>query len=58
MKQHLVYSGGSGSQITLSPLGQEVVAELGDQGLILKENWDPDMKLRMKVAEVVRKENT
>jgi len=43
------------SQITLSPLGQEVVAELGDKGLELKEKWDPDMKIRMKVAEVVQK---
>lgn len=41
------------SQITLSPLGQEVVAELGDAGVRLKEGWDPDMKIRMKVAEVV-----
>jgi HAD superfamily hydrolase (TIGR01484 family) len=43
------------SQITLSPLGQEVVAELGDEGLKLKETWDPDMKIRMKVAEIVQK---
>ncbi len=43
------------SQITLSPLGQEVVAELGNRGLELKENWDPDMKIRMKVADVVQK---
>lgn len=43
------------SQITLSPLGQEVVAELGDKGLELKESWDPDMKIRLKVAEVVQK---
>lgn len=43
------------SQITLSPLGQEVVAELGDAGVELKESWDPDMTLRLKVAEVVSK---
>ena len=42
------------SQITLSPLGQEVVAELGDRGLELKESWDPDMKIRMKVANAVQ----
>lgn len=42
------------SQITLSPLGQEVVAELGDKGLELKGNWDPDMNIRMKVADVVQ----
>lgn len=44
------------SQITLSPLGQEVVAELGDEGLELKETWDPDMKRRMKIAAIVQKE--
>ncbi|MBA3758777.1 HAD-IIB family hydrolase [Candidatus Saccharibacteria bacterium] len=43
-----------GSQITLSPLGQEVVAELGDKGLEIKENWDPDMKIRMRIAAVVQ----
>ena len=41
------------SQITLSPLGQEVVAELGDEGVDLKETWDPDMKIRMKVRDLV-----
>lgn len=41
------------SQITLSPLGQEVVAMLGDEGVKVKEAWDPDMKKRLKVAEVV-----
>ena len=41
------------SQITLSPLGQEVVAELGDAGVELKESWDPDNKIRLKVSEVV-----
>lgn len=42
-----------GSQITLSPLGQEVVAELGDKGLEIKESWDPDMKIRLEIAKVV-----
>jgi HAD superfamily hydrolase (TIGR01484 family) len=44
------------SQITLSPLGQEVVAMLGDEGVSVKEAWDPDMKKRLKVAEVVSKQ--
>jgi phosphomannomutase len=44
------------SQITLSPLGQEVVAMLGDEGVTLKESWDPDMKKRMKVREIVAAE--
>ena len=43
------------SQITLSPLGQDVVAELGDEGVAIKETWDPDMKKRLKVVEVVAK---
>lgn len=43
------------SQITLSPLGQEVVSELGDKGLEIKENWDPDMKVRLEIAEIVQK---
>lgn len=44
-----------GSQITLSPLGQEVVAELGDRGLEIKESWDPDMKIRLEIAAVAQK---
>lgn len=44
------------SQITLSPLGQEVVSELGEKGLEIKESWDPDMKRRMKIADIVQKE--
>ncbi len=31
-----------GSQVTYSALGQDVVAELGDKGVELKESWDPD----------------
>lgn len=42
------------SQITLSPLGQEVVAELGDEGLEIKETWDPDMKLRTEITKIVQ----
>ena len=30
------------SQITLSILGQEIVAELGDEGVRIKDEWDPD----------------
>lgn len=44
-----------GSQITFSALGQDIVAELGDEGVRLKEVWDPDSskknKLRTYVAE-------
>jgi phosphomannomutase len=46
-----------GSQITFSALGQEVVAELGDEGVRLKEEWDPDSskknKIRDHVAELI-----
>jgi HAD superfamily hydrolase (TIGR01484 family) len=31
-----------GSQITFSALGQDIVARLGDEGVRLKEEWDPD----------------
>ena len=44
------------SQITLSPLGQEVVAELGDEGLQIKETWDPDTKRRMAIRDIAQKE--
>jgi HAD superfamily hydrolase (TIGR01484 family) len=44
-----------GSQITLSPLGQEVVAQLGEEGLKIKDTWDPDMKIRMKIAAIAQK---
>lgn len=30
------------SQITFSALGQDIVSELGEEGLRLKEAWDPD----------------
>ena len=36
-------------------MGQEVVAELGEEGLRLKETWDPDMRIRQKVCDVVAK---
>jgi phosphomannomutase len=46
-----------GSQITYSALGQEIVTELGDQGVRLKEEWDPDTvkknKLRDYVADLI-----
>jgi HAD superfamily hydrolase (TIGR01484 family) len=42
------------SQITLSVLGQEVVAELGQEGNKLKEAWDPDHKKKMKIRDLVQ----
>jgi HAD superfamily hydrolase (TIGR01484 family) len=44
------------SQITLSPLGQEVVAELGQEGIELKESWDPKGEKRREIATIVSKE--
>lgn len=42
-----------GSQITFSALGQDVVAELGDEGVRLKEEWDPTHKKKEKLREYV-----
>jgi HAD superfamily hydrolase (TIGR01484 family) len=42
------------SQITLSVLGQEVVAELGQEGNKIKEAWDPDHKKKMKIRDLVQ----
>lgn len=46
-----------GSQITFSALGQDIVAELGEEGVRLKEEWDPDSskknKLRNYVADII-----
>jgi HAD superfamily hydrolase (TIGR01484 family) len=40
-----------GSQITFSALGQDIVAELGDQGVELKESWDPDSSKKNKLRD-------
>lgn len=46
-----------GSQITLSVLGQDIVDELGEKGIKLKEAWDPDNSkkelLREKVSKLI-----
>lgn len=41
------------SQITLSILGQEIVAELGEEGVEIKESWDPDGSKKMKIRDIV-----
>lgn len=41
------------SQITLSILGQEIVAELGDEGVKMKEAWDPDGSKKMAIRDIV-----
>ncbi len=46
-----------GSQITFSALGQDIVTELGPEGVEIKEAWDPDgtkkKKLRDYVADII-----
>jgi HAD superfamily hydrolase (TIGR01484 family) len=42
------------SQITLSVLGQEIVAELGEEGLKMKEEWDPDNKKKLAICKIVQ----
>ena len=41
------------SQITLSILGQEIVAELGDEGVKIKEAWDPDGSKKLKIRDII-----
>lgn len=43
------------SQITLSLLGQEIVAELGEEGVKIKEAWDPDGSKKIKIRDIVSK---
>jgi len=42
-----------GSQITFSALGQDIVAELGDEGVRLKEAWDPDTTKKNAIRDYV-----
>lgn len=42
-----------GSQITFSALGQDVVDELGHEGVVRKEAWDPDDTKKMKIRDYV-----
>lgn len=41
------------SQITLSILGQDIVAQLGEEGLKMKEAWDPDHSKKLKIRSLV-----
>lgn len=41
------------SQITLSILGQEIVAELGDEGVRIKEEWDSDGTKKLKIRDLI-----
>ncbi len=40
------------SQITLSILGQEIVAELGEEGVRIKEAWDPDGTKKLEIRSI------
>lgn len=40
------------SQITFSALGQDIVEELGDEGLLRKQNWDPDDKKKRALRDL------
>lgn len=41
-----------GSQITVSVFGQEIVDALGDEGIRIKEEWDPDSSKKNKLREI------
>ncbi len=42
-----------GSQISWSAYGQDIVDELGEEGIRLKETWDPDNKKKLKMVDFV-----
>jgi HAD superfamily hydrolase (TIGR01484 family) len=42
-----------GSQVSWSALGQNIVQELGEQGVKLKDAWDPDVAKRNKLRDYV-----
>lgn len=41
------------SQITFSVLGQDIVDELGEKGLELKEAWDPDNRKKQELRDYI-----
>lgn len=41
------------SQISLSIFGQEIVAELGEEGIKIKEAWDPDASKKMRLRDLI-----
>ena len=42
-----------GSQVTFSVLGQDIVDELGEEGLRLKHAWDPDNKKKLELRDYI-----
>lgn len=43
-----------GSQVTFSALGQDIVDELGKEGVRLKEAWDPDNKKKNELRDYIQ----
>jgi len=41
------------SQVSLSILGQEIITELGEKGLCLKEAWDPTGEKKLKLRSII-----
>lgn len=41
------------SQISLSIFGQEIVAELGEEGVRIKEEWDPDGTKKLRLRDII-----
>lgn len=41
------------SQISLSIFGQEIVQELGEKGLKIKESWDPDASKKLRLRQII-----
>jgi hypothetical protein len=41
------------SQISLSIFGQEIVAELGKEGVGIKEEWDPDGSKKLRLRDII-----
>lgn len=42
-----------GSQVTFSVLGQDIVDELGKEGVRQKEDWDPDNSKKLKLRDYI-----
>ena len=42
-----------GSQVSWSALGQDIVEQLGEEGIRLKEEWDPDASKKTKLRDYV-----
>jgi len=41
------------SQVTFSVLGQDIVDELGEEGVKIKEAWDPDNKKKLELRDYI-----